>query len=324
MKKSVTAIAHPNIALVKYWGNRDHPLRLPSNGSISFNLAALETRTTIEAKSGLEEDTLIFNGKLQSGPALKRVQRFMDIIRQASINGGYAQITSDNNFPVSAGLASSAAAFAALAVAGAAAYGLDYSERKLSRLARLGSGSAARSVPDGYVEWTSSLKDDDSFAFTIFPADHWELWDCIALVEVAPKETGSTEGHLLAGTSPLQAARIADTPRRLGLCRSAIQHKDFETLAKLIELDSHMLHAVMLTSQPPLMYWESTSMTIMKAVTDWRRRGIPAAFTLDAGPNVHVICEAGHEKDVLEKLSDIPGVMQVLSSPIGVGARIIH
>lgn len=324
MNQSVTALAHPNIALIKYWGNRDQKLRLPSNGSISMNLATLETRSTVTIRPDLRADELILNGKPQTGNASTRVKEFMNIIRLASEINGYAHIVSHNNFPASAGLASSASAFAALALAGAASYGLDYSEKQLSRLARRGSGSAARSIPDGFVEWISAPTDEGSFAYSIALADHWELWDCVALVSQTAKQTGSTEGHLLADTSPLQPARVSDTPRRLDQCRSAILHKDFPTLAELIEQDSHLLHAVMLTSRPPLMYWEPSSVTIMKAVASWRRQGIEAAFTLDAGPNVHVICTAAHAHIVTQKLRDIPGVSEVLSSPVGEGARIIH
>ncbi len=323
MNPSVTALAHPNIALIKYWGNLNHKLRLPSNGSISMNLAALETISIVTLLPELRADEFILNSVLQSGDALLRVRDFLDIIRLESGVNGYAQIVSSNNFPASAGLASSASAFAALALAGSAAYGLKYSEKQLSCLARRGSGSAARSIPDGFVEWISASKDEESFAFSIARSDHWELWDCVALVNQASKQTGSTEGHLLADTSPLQHARVSDAPRRLDLCRSALVQKDFAALAKLIELDSHMLHSVMLTSQPSLMYWEPTSVTVMKEVINWRQQGIEAAFTLDAGPNVHVICTAAHAQTVIHNLKEIPGILGVLSSPVGEGARII-
>jgi len=323
MDQSTTAIAHPNIALIKYWGNRDHQLRLPSNGSISMNLAALETCTTITVNPNLPADELILNGETQAGITLQRAQQFMENIRHASQSGLYANINSRSNFPTSAGLASSASAFAALAAAGAAAYGLNYSERQLTRLARLGSGSASRSVPDGFVEWISSPIDEGSYAYTIAPAEHWELWDCIAIISISHKHTSSSEGHRLAESSPLQPARVADAPRRLELCRSAIIQKDFAALAELIELDSNMLHAVMLTSHPPLMYWESSSIIVMKAVIEWRSRGIPVAFTLDAGPNVHVICTADYAQAVKHQLSEIPGVMDVFASPVGHGVRIV-
>ncbi len=301
MKKS-TAIAHPNIAFIKYWGNLDNDFRIPANGSISMNLGALETRTNVNIDPDLKADSLAINGLDQTGPALERVQQFMALIRKMSGRDKFAHIQSTNNFPSSAGIASSAAAFAALAVAGAHAYGLTLSEKELSRLARRGSGSASRSIPAGFVEWLPGTTDEDSFAQTIAPVDHWDLWDCVAVVETGSKHTGSTAGHQIAFTSPLQSARVADAGRRLAICREAIQKKDFEMLADIIELDSNIMHAVMMTSSPRLMYWQPASIMLMSEVSQLRRQGLEAAFTLDAGPNVHVICTAQSSQKVKEYL----------------------
>ena len=315
--KSFSALAHPNIAFIKYWGNCDQALRLPANGSISMNLAALETRTSVTLLEGAQADRLTINGDEQNGPALARVSDFLGIIRKMSGNPSFAEVHSRSNFPSSAGVASSAAAFAALALAGSQAYGLSLSEKDLSRLARRGSGSACRSIPGGFTEWQAGTSDADSYAQSIAAPEHWELWDCVAIVEAAAKPTGSTEGHALAPTSPLQAARVADTPRRLELCRQAIMTRDFEKLAEIIELDSNMMHAVMQTSTPPLMYWSPSSLLLMKEVIALRRRGIEAAYTLDAGPNVHVICTAENHTAVKLRLEKLPGVSWVLPSPVG-------
>ncbi len=321
--QKATAIAHPNIAFVKYWGNRDNDLRLPANSSLSMSLGALETRTSIALFPGQSVDELVLDGIYVSGGPLERVSDFLDIVRQMSGNRVHARVTSQNSFPQSAGVASSASAFAALAVAASNAYGLHLSEKELSILARRGSGSASRSIPAGFVEWYAGASSEESFAETIAPPNHWSLWDCIALVEDQPKRVGSTQGHRLAATSPLQDARLADAPRRLGLCREAIKEKDFEKLAEVIELDSNMMHAVMLTSHPPLMYWSPLSIEIMRRVVDWRAEGLEAAYTLDAGPNVHIICSADHRSVVQERLSEIPGLVDVLVSPVGGGAMLI-
>jgi len=321
--KTFTALSHPNIAFIKYWGNRDNALRIPANGSISMNLASLETRTTVESSPDFKSDSLTLNSRKETGSALERVRVFVDLLREISGKQYFACISSENNFPQSAGIASSAAAFAALAAAGSQAFGLDLSEKELSMLARRGSGSASRSIPGGFVEWHAGIKNSDSFAESITPAEHWELWDCVAVVTVQPKKTGSTEGHLLAGTSPLQAARVQDAPRRLEICRNAILKKDFEALANIIELDSNLMHAVMMTSQPPLMYWSPKSLEIMLEVTKWRKKGIPAAYTLDAGPNVHVICTREYADRVRVRLEKIPGVAWVLSSGVGSGVQIL-
>ena len=165
-------------------------------------------------------------------------------------------VVSQNNFPTGAGIASSAAAFAALSLASSRALGLELAEKDLSRLARLGSGSACRSVPAGFVEWNAGTGDGNSYAFSVAPPQHWDLVDCITVVASGHKSVGSTEGHALAGSSPLQAARVADAPRRLDLARRALLERDFPALAEIVEQDSSMMHAVMMTSSPPLYYWE--------------------------------------------------------------------
>jgi len=320
---TATAVAHPNIAFVKYWGNIDGSLRLPQNGSISMNLAELTTRTVVTFDSSLPRDIFDLNGIRQGGAALERVSQHLNLIRGIRGFSCPAHILSESSFPVGAGLASSASAFAALTVATVRAAGIEMSEKDLSRLARRGSGSAARSIPAGFVEWLPGSSDLDSYAVSIAPPQHWELVDCITIVESAHKQTGSSEGHHLAQSSPLQKARVLDAERRLVLCREAIQKCDFHQLAELIELDSNLLHAIAVTSTPPVFYWLPPTLVIMQEVRAWRRAGIPCAYTIDAGPNVHVICESSAAKTVKEKLKSIPGVNQVLLSGAGGGAELV-
>jgi len=321
---SVTAKAHPNIAFIKYWGNQDDSLRLPSNGSISMNLANLSTTTTVSINPKLNSDQLELNGTTQKGPTLGRTQQYLNLIRKIFKREGFLEIKSTNNFPISAGIASSASAFAALSIAIAHLYRLHLQQKELSAIARLGSGSACRSIPPGYCEWETGSSHEQSFAITIAPEYHWRLWDCIALVKSKPKNVSSTKGHSKADSSPLQHARIMDTSRRLDICRNAIINKDFGALSEIIELDSNIMHAVMMTSKPPIMYWKPTSLLIMHEVKKMRQKGIAAAYTLDAGSNVHVICtEASYEK-VEANLQDIPGVIKILKSPTGGGACLIQ
>lgn len=319
---SATAIAHPNIAFIKYWGNRDNDLRLPMNGSISMNLENLSTRTRVIFDSSFPTDIFDLNGKRQAGLSLDRVVKHLNFIRGLRGVAVHAHISSENNFPTGAGIASSASAFAALTLAAVASLGLEIPEANLSRLARRGSGSACRSIPAGFTEWRKGRSDVDSFAVTVAAPDYWQLADCIAIVEEDQKKVSSTAGHATAGSSPLQAARVADCDRRLDLCRNAIQKKDFLPLAEIIELDSNMMHAVMMTSSPPLFYWLPATLEIMSAVQAWRKTGIPAAYTLDAGANVHVICEADKAEVVSRRLSTIPGVHQVITSPVGGAAKL--
>ena len=277
-----------------------------------MNLAELETRTRVTFDSSFPMDIFDLNGKRQNGPALDRVLKHLDLLRGLRGISTHAHILSENNFPTGAGIASSASGFAALTLATVTALGLEISEIDLSRLARRGSGSACRSIPAGFTEWQKGNSDFDSFAFSLAAPDHWALVDCIALIEDEQKKTGSTDGHALATTSPLQAARLADSIRRLEICRSAIKNKDFQALADIVEMDSNLLHAVMMTSHPPLYYWEPASLNLIKAVQAWRKAGIAVACTLDAGPNVHVLCELTNAETILHRLQGMPGVKDVL------------
>ncbi len=327
-----TAQAHPNIALIKYWGNRDQALRLPSNPSLSMNMAGLVTTTTVEFYPALKQDVLVLGGREIGGQGLERVSRFLDQVRRktsevsrsaSEVHDYFAHVESRNNFPSGAGLASSASGFAALAVAASAAAGLQLSEAELSRLARLGSGSACRSVPGGFVEWAVGEDDRSSYARSIAPADHWDLRDVVALIDVEHKAVGSTEGHAVADTSPLQAARVATAPDRLAQARLAVLARDFAALANVVELDSLMMHAVMITSSPVLMYWQPATVAVMHAVRQWRANGLAACATIDAGPNVHVVCTAGAADEVALRLRVIPGVRQVIAARVGGPAHII-
>ncbi len=320
---SATAQALPNIAFIKYWGNRDNALRLPSNGSISMNLDGLFTRTTASFQPSLPFDELIINGYAVTGKGLDRVSYVLDLVREMAGIKMNAEVMSENNFPSGAGIASSAAAFAALALASSTAAGLKLSEAELSRLARRGSGSASRSIPGGFVEWKMGTGDEDSYAVSIAPPEHWELADCVAIVNAGHKKIGSTEGHAIAGTSPLQSVRVEDAPRRLDICRNAILQRDFEALANIIELDSDMMHAVMMTSNPPLMYWQSATVGIFHEVRGWRASGLPAVYTVDAGANVHVICLSDQAEAVGKRLRGLPGVEDVLIAKVGGPARIV-
>ncbi len=317
------AAANPNIAFIKYWGNQDDALRIPVNGSISMNLAGLEARTNVHFSQDYPEDRLVLNGQPAAGDALRRVIAMLDRVRALAGLGWKAAVESANNFPTGTGIASSAAAFAALALAASRAAGLELDEPALSRLARTGSGSAARSVPGGFVEWYPGSTHEDSYAVSIAPLAHWHLVDCVAVVSTGHKPTGSTEGHALAPTSPLQAARVADAPRRLEVCRQAILQRDFPAFADIIELDSNLMHAVMQTSAPRLLYWQPATVAIMQAVAAWRAEGIGAAYTIDAGPNVHVLCLAEYHAEVTRRLSALPGVLSVLTAHPGGPAALV-
>jgi diphosphomevalonate decarboxylase len=288
-----------------------------------MNLDGLFTRTQVTFDASLASDELHLNSALEQGHALGRVRSFLDLVRQMADLPLHARVESSNNFPMGTGIASSASAFAALALAASAAAGIVLSEPDLSRLARRGSGSACRSIPGGFVEWQAGEDDATSYAYSIAQPEHWRLVDCIAILSHSHKPTGSAEGQTLAYTSPLQSARVADAPRRLEICRRAILEKDFSTFADVVELDSNLMHAVMMTSVPPLFYWQPATLAVIQAVTRWRRDGLLACYTIDAGPNVHVLCTEEHARQVKEALEGLPAVEKVINATPGGPARLL-
>ena len=288
-----------------------------------MNLGALTTRTTVRFNPTLKADSLILNSTPAEPPALERVSHFLNQVRELAGSALYAKVISENNFPTGAGIASSASAFAALSLAASAALGLQLNEAALSRLARLGSGSACRSVPGGFVEWLPGETDHDSFARSIAPPAHWDLVDCVAVLHYHHKPVSSLAGHRLAPTSPFQAARLQGAPGRLAVCRQAILNHDFNTFAEVVELDSNLMHAVMITSTPPLFYWEPASLELMKTIPNWRAGGLPVCYTLDAGPNVHILSPSEVVPEIKERLERLPGVQQIIVSPAGGPAYLV-
>jgi diphosphomevalonate decarboxylase len=319
--RTATSVANANIAFIKYWGRVDDDLNLPVNGSLSMNLEGLYAETQVTW--GEQADSLVLNGREQTGKPLQRVVEHLDELRTRLGIEGFAAVMSENNFPTGTGIASSAAAFAALTVAGVAAAGLTLSEKQLTALARLGSGSASRSVPAGFVEWYAGTDHDSSYAESFAAPDHWDLVDVIAVVSETHKATGSTEGHSTAATSDLQAARVAGAPERLRLCKQAILDRDFNMFSTIVEHDSNLMHSVMMTSRPPLFYWLPPTLTIMQAVRDWRADGLQVCYTLDAGPNVHCLCVRKDAEQVSQALKMLSGVVDVRTARVGGGAQVI-
>ncbi len=317
MISTAAAAAHPNFAFIKYWGNQDDDLRIPAAGSISMNLDGLETRTTVEFDTNLQGDQLLINGEAPGQEPLERVSRTLDHIRRLADLETAARVTSENSFPTGTGIASSASAFAALALAAATALGLCLSEKELSQLARLGSGSACRSIPGGFVEWQAGSDHTSSYAEALAGPEHWDLVDYIVLISSEHKAISSSQGHKLAETSPLQKARVEDAPRRLDLCRQALLERDFSAFADVVEQDCLLMHSVMMTSSPPLYYWEPKTLEIIEAVQEWRREGLQVCFTIDAGPNVHVLCPGEDAEAVKRKLTARANVRSLLTCTPG-------
>ncbi len=322
-----TARAGSNIAFIKYWGVADPRLNLPLNNSISLTLGALHSTTTVEWDTAgrLSADQVTIDGERVDGKKAERVTRHLDIIRQLAGDRRYrARVMSRNNFPMASGIASSASAFAALTVAACAALNLSYDRVKLSAIARRGSGSASRSIFGGYVEWERGSDDATSVARQLFPAEYWNLRDVVAIISTAEKAVSSENGHMMAVTSPFNPARIDSLYTALQEVRAAITLRDLTRLGPIIEQDALAMHGVMMTSRPSLLYWQPGTIEVLQAVRRWREEdGFPVYFTIDAGPNVHLICEPAFERELLKRLQTLSSVRATVSSGPGDGAEVI-
>ncbi|GAB1422381.1 diphosphomevalonate decarboxylase [Anaerolineales bacterium] len=320
----VTAQASPNIAFIKYWGNENDDLRIPVNSSISMNLKGIYTETSVELDDQLQATELLLNNQPADETARARVDHHLNMLQnQLGLEPQSARVVSTNNFPMGAGIASSASAFAALTLATVKALGVDLSEAEISSLARLGSGSASRSIPSGFVVWHKGHSHETSFAESIASPEHWDLVDVIAVVSKGHKRVGSSAGHLTAQSSDLQQARVQGAEARLAGVIEAIQQRDFATFADIVEYDSNLMHAVMMTSRPALFYWQPASIQIMDLVRELRLDGVDVCYTLDAGPNVHCICTAESAPLVNSHLQAIEGVEDILLAPVGDKAVIL-
>lgn len=306
-----SAAAHPNLAFVKYWGQRDARLNLPANGSISVNLSGVVTTTTVMFDPNLAEDTIRINDRPPDRVTHDRVVAHLDRVRALAGLAAPARVVSANDFPASIGLASSASAFAALSLAATRAAGLTLSERDLAILARKGSGSACRSVPEGFVEWLKGEDDRSSYARSLAPVDHWDMRVVSVAFRDRLKLVTSLEGHRAAPTSPFYRARLASVTDRLDRVRTAILGRDLEALGIMAEREAASLHAVAMTSQvvtKPWMsgiyYLEPGTLDLIRRVHRWRAGGLPVYFTLDAGPTVHLLCETLYLDEVKARLTN--------------------
>lgn len=321
-KVKATAVSPANIAFIKYWGKRDPKLNLPFNNSISMNLSKCLTITTVEFSGRLRKDRVFIDDQEILASKKERVVNVLNVVRKEVNIDLRARVVSKNNFPADAGIASSASGFSALALAASKAAGLFLSKRKLSILARLGSGSACRSVVDGFAEWKERSNSQTSFAVQIAPPDHWDLRDIVAVVVKEKKKASSTEGHALALTSPHYKTRLTELKARIKNLRESLLKKQFKRFGQLLEEEAISLHMIAMTSRPPIFYWNKGTIGIINVLQKWREEGLFAYFTIDAGPNVHVICEGKDERKVNRKLEGLKNVLFTIINKPAKGARL--
>lgn len=326
MAKSGKARAHTNIALIKYWGKADEKLIIPMNNSLSVSLDKFYTETEVTFDSDYPADQLILNGKEANEKETKKIQSYMDIVREIAGTDLHARIDSQNFVPTAAGLASSASAYAALATACNEALQLNLSDKDLSRLARRGSGSASRSIFGGFAEWEKGHDDETSYAHPI-DADHWEdeLSMIFVVINNQSKKVSSRSGmSLTRDTSRFYQYWLDHVDEDIKEAKQAIEAKDFKQLGEVIEANGLRMHATNLGSQPPFTYLVQESYDAMAIVHECRKMGVPCYFTMDAGPNVKVLVEKKNKQLVIDQFLKHFEASQIIASDIiATGVEII-
>ena len=313
------ARAQPNIALIKYWGKRDTDRNLPAVGSISITLADLHTDMQVAEDETLDVDAFELNGQ-QNAAMLPRVSRCLDSV--AGRTRPRLRVTSLCNFPVAAGLASSASAFAALVIATNAALGCGHSDAALANLAGGASGSAARSLLGGYVELAN--RDAMVAVNTLLAAEEWPLQVVVAITTPGPKPVSSGDAmEISRKTSPFYNRWIEQQPVDLNEARDAIANRDFIKLASVAEHNCLKMHSVMWASRPPIVYWNSATLACMQTIRELQSQGVAVFFTIDAGPQVKAVCMPDATAKVQQALAATPGVTDIMLSGLGPGATLV-
>lgn len=322
-KYKAAAVSPANIAFIKYWGKKDPLINLPFNNSISMNLSNCFTTTQVEFNPRFKKDNVFIDGKEVKDEKMVRVVKILDLVRERAGKKLFAKVVSKNNFPSDAGIASSASAFSALALSASEAAGLSLSQKELSTLARLGSGSACRSVVDGFAEWKKGKDNKTSYAIQLAKPDYWDLVDIVVVVDKGKKKAGSTEGHKAALSSPYFKTRLVELKTKIPAMKKAFLKRDLEEFGRLLEEEAVSLHVCAMTSKPPIFYWNKGTLEIMDAVFKMREKGIRAYFTMDAGSNVHVICLEEDGLRVRRNLGVLSEVLFTIFNRPSEGARII-
>lgn len=317
-----TARAYTNIALIKYWGKKDHTINLPANDSLSVTLDQFYSQTTVTFDKALPEDEFFLNQLKHTGNKAARVVSFMQFVREQYGNDCYARIESHNHVPTGAGLASSASAFAALACASVKALGLDLPVRELSCLARRGSGSACRSITGGFVHWRQGTDDQTSYGVQLdVPA--WDSFRMIAVVlDDQEKKIDSRLGmKITQQTSPYYDAWVNQANQNIIPMISAIDNHDIAIVGKLAQLSAMRMHASLLASEPPIWYFHEETIAVLNIVTQLQQQGINAYYTMDAGPNVKIICESDDVEKIIQTIHERFPHMTCITCGIGPGVE---
>lgn len=314
--------AHTNIALIKYWGKADNDLFIPTTSSLSLTLNALYTDTRVTFSSDISADEFYLNGKEKNELETKKISAFLDMFRQEANTDMRAKVESINHVPTAAGLASSSSAFSALAAASRQALKLDHiSDQMLSTYARRGSGSATRSIYGGFVEWQKGTASHNSMAVKIDDAT-WDIGMVIMAINTKEKRVSSREGmaHTLK-TSPFYKEWVRQNMIDLERIKQAIADQDFQLLGEIAEANAMRMHATTMASDPSFTYFEPATIQAIQAVQDLRASGVLAYYTIDAGPNVKVLCRASQMDQVEAFLAEQFQNMDFIQTTPGPGIQ---
>lgn len=324
---TAVAVAHPNVALSKYWGKRQGPGNFPAVPSLSVTLSGLSTRTSVRFDEALVEDVVVLNGQPAVGGVRERVTGLLDRVRAAATDFRRAEVISHNDFPTASGLASSASGFASLALAASCASGLDWDATLVSDLARRSSGSAARSVFAGYVELPAAplgvTEDQVLSAKSIAPVDLLPLVVLVCMTTDLPKSTGSSAGMLdTLRRSPYADAWLHEAPRIHERVHAALLAGDFGALGEASEASSLAMHASAIAAG--IVYWNGVTLELLNLVRRLRRDGIEVFASVDAGPHVKVFLLDRDLEAVRATIDSVAGLHRVVVARPGGGAMLVR
>jgi len=315
----VTAIAHPNFAIIKYWGKANSKTNTPAMNSISLTIDSLTSTTKISINKGSKRNIWLLNGKEQND--LGRINPVLKYLNNISRNNHGCIIKSENNFPTSAGLASSASGIASLVTAYNHFFELSMNFDQLVQASILGSGSAPRSLLGGFVILDV---EDQIFTQTILEPDEWPLSIIICITDDNEKTISSREGmEISRHSSPIYLSWLDTNKKDIEIAKSAIAEKNIKRLGEVAEKNCYFMHKVMKTSSPPIKYMTDRTKNCIKEINSIRENGVDLFFTVDAGPQVKVVCRPDDINLVKERLQNKPYVLNLIEANIGSGARVI-
>jgi diphosphomevalonate decarboxylase len=315
----IKAIAHPNFALIKYWGKSDASNNLPDMSSISITIDTLFSSAKVSFDSSLKKDLWVLNDIEQE--SLGQIKPTMNYLKSFKLVKDFCVIESTNNFPTAAGLASSASGVASIVTAINELFNLNLSEKELINAAILGSGSAPRSLYSGFVY----LNKKNYSCETILDSNQWPLKIIICQTSSDRKLVSSRDGMRISkSTSSYYKDWVNDQENDIKKALKAIKMKDFDLLGAVSEDSCKKMHKVMETSNPPLIYRNATTHLCIQKIEEMKVNGIGIFHTIDAGPQVKIICKAQHTDQVISEMQSIPNIQDIIEVNIGQGARLTN